>query len=52
MEWLNLLLDPLFRVPLAAGLLLAAALPPLGALLRLRGEWLAALGLAHVSAAG
>lgn len=52
MEWLNLLFDPLFRVPLAAGLLLALALPPIGALLRLRDEWLAALGLAHVSAAG
>lgn len=46
-----LLLDPLFRVPLYAGLLAAALLPLLGCYLRLRGEWLAALGLAHVAAA-
>lgn len=45
-------LDPLFRVPLAAGLLVAAVLPLLGTLLRLRDEWLAALGLAHLAAAG
>lgn len=45
-------LDPLFRLPLAAGLVAAAILPLLGNLLRLRGEWLAALGLAHISAAG
>ena len=44
--------DPLFRLPLAAGLLVALTLPLLGTLLRLREEWLAALGLAHVSAAG
>lgn len=52
MAWLEVLFDPLFRVPLAAGLLVALALPPLGALLRLQEEWLAALGLAHASAAG
>ena len=46
-----LLTDPLFRVPLVTGLLAAALLPLLGAYLRLRGEWLAALGLAHVAAA-
>lgn len=46
-----LLLDPLFRVPLLVGLLAAALLPLLGCYLRLRGEWLAALGLAHVAAA-
>jgi zinc/manganese transport system permease protein len=48
---LDLFFDPLFRVPLAAGLLLALVLPALGVLLRLRGEWLAALGLAHLAAA-
>lgn len=48
---IGLLFDPLFRVPLAAGLLLALVLPPVGVLLRLRGEWLAALGLAHLAAA-
>lgn len=48
---LALLLDPMFRVPLATGLLAALVLPLLGALLRLREEWLAALGLAHVAAA-
>lgn len=48
---MNLLLDPLFRVPLAVGLLAAIVLPLLGCYLRLRGEWLAALGLAHVAAA-
>lgn len=46
-----LLLDPMFRVPLFVGLLAAAILPLLGCYLRLRGEWLAALGLAHVAAA-
>lgn len=46
-----LLVDPMFRVPLLAGLLAAAVLPLLGCYLRLRGEWLAALGLAHVAAA-
>lgn len=46
-----LLLDPLFRVPLGVGLIAAAWLPLLGCYLRLRDEWLAALGLAHVAAA-
>lgn len=46
-----LLFDPLFRVPLLVGLLAALLLPLLGCYLRLRGEWLAALGLAHVAAA-
>ncbi len=45
------LIDPLFQTPLLVGLLLAAVLPLLGALLRLRNEWLAALGLAHLSGA-
>ncbi len=49
---LQLVVDPLFRVPLIAGLLLAVLLPLIGAYLRMRGEWLAALGYAHVAAAG
>lgn len=48
---MNLLLDPLFRVPLVVGLLASFVLPLLGCYLRLRDEWLAALGLAHVAAA-
>lgn len=47
-----ILLDPLFRLPFVTGLLLAGVLPLLGALLMLREEWLAALGLAHLAAAG
>mgnify|MGYP005839262619 CR=1 FL=1 len=47
----ELLLDPLFRLPFLVGLILAGLLPLLGALLRLRGEWLAALGLAHLAGA-
>lgn len=47
----DLLFDPLFRVPLFVGLVAAAILPVLGCYLRLRNEWLAALGLAHVAAA-
>jgi zinc transport system permease protein len=46
------LIDPLFRLPFATGLLLACVLPLIGALLMLRDEWLAALGLAHLAAAG
>ncbi|MGB5831306.1 MAG: metal ABC transporter permease [Thiohalocapsa sp.] len=49
---LTALADPLFRLPLAVGLLLACVLPLLGALLMLRDEWLAALGFAHLAAAG
>jgi zinc transport system permease protein len=48
---MQLLFDPLFRVPLLVGLIAALLLPLLGCYLRLRGEWLAALGLAHVAAA-
>lgn len=44
--------DPLFRLPFAAGLLAVLALSVLGVFLRLREEWLAALGLAHIAAAG
>ncbi|WP_371323665.1 metal ABC transporter permease [Dechloromonas sp. ZY10] len=42
----------LFALPFANGLLLALLLPLLGAYLRLRDEWLAALAYAHVAAAG
>ena len=45
-------MDEIFRLPFLTGLLLAALLPVLGNLLRLRDEWLAALGLAHLAAAG
>jgi len=41
----------LFLLPFLAGLPLALALPLLGNLLRLREEWLATLGLAHLSTA-
>lgn len=51
MNW-DTLFDPLFRIPFAAGLLLALVLPVVGVLLRLRDEWLAALGLAHLAGAG
>lgn len=45
------LFDHLFIVPFCAGLAIAGLLPVLGNLLRLRGEWLATLGLAHLAAA-
>ncbi|KOR29737.1 ABC transporter [Achromatium sp. WMS1] len=44
-----LIFDPLFRIPWVAGIIVAILLPTLGTLLRLRGEWLAALGLAHIT---
>lgn len=44
-------MDSLFLIPFLAGLPLALALPLLGNLLRLRDEWLAALGLAHLAGA-
>ncbi|NCA68876.1 MAG: ABC transporter [Sphingobacteriia bacterium] len=47
----DLLLDPLFRLPLMTGTVIALVLPLIGALLMLRDEWLAALGLAHLAAA-
>jgi zinc transport system permease protein len=47
----SLLFDPLFRLPFVAGLLLTITLPLLGVMLRLRDEWLASLGLAHLAAA-
>ena len=43
--------DPLFTVPFLSGLLVAAALSAVGVLLRLRNEWLAALGFAHLAGA-
>lgn len=46
------ILDPMFRWPLATGLIFAAVLPVLGMYLRLREEWLAALAFAQVAAAG
>jgi zinc transport system permease protein len=44
--------DRMFLLPFVNGLLLAILLPLLGAWIRLREEWLAALGLAQVAAAG
>lgn len=44
-------MDNLFTLPFLAGLPLAVTLPLLGALLRLRDEWLATLGLTHLAAA-
>ncbi|MFN3883122.1 MAG: ATP-binding cassette domain-containing protein, partial [Rhodocyclaceae bacterium] len=45
-------MSSLFVIPFFAGLLLASLLPLVGNLLRLRDEWLATLGLAHLAAAG
>lgn len=42
----------MFGIPFLTGLALAVLLPLLGAYLRLRGEWLAALAASHVAAAG
>jgi zinc transport system permease protein len=47
----DLVLDPLFRVPFVVGLIMSALLPLIGNLLRLREEWLAALGLAYLAGA-
>lgn len=44
-------MDSLFLLPFFAGLAVAATLPLVGGLLRLRDEWLATLGLAHLAAA-
>ena len=46
------LFDRMFLLPFVNGLLLAILLPLLGVWIRLREEWLAALGLAQVAAAG
>ena len=43
--------DSLFTVPFLSGLLVAGALSAVGVLLRLRNEWLAALGFAHLAGA-
>jgi zinc transport system permease protein len=42
----------LFTVPFFSGLLVAAVLSVIGVLLRLRNEWLSALGFAHLAGAG
>lgn len=47
-----ILFDPLFRTQFFVGLLLAVAVSLVGAYLRMREEWLAALGLSHIAAAG
>jgi len=49
---LDSIIDPLFHIPFATGGLLALLLPLLGVYLRLREEWLAALGLAQLAGAG
>ncbi|HRP34302.1 MAG TPA: metal ABC transporter permease [Gammaproteobacteria bacterium] len=49
---LNLAWDPLFRLPLATALVLAATLPLIGAGLRLREQWFSSLGVAQMAAAG
>jgi zinc/manganese transport system permease protein len=47
-----LIFDPMFHLPFFAGLLLVPVVAILGAYLRLREEWLAALAYAQVAAAG
>jgi zinc/manganese transport system permease protein len=47
-----LLFDSMFHLPFLVGLLLAPAVALLGAYLRLREEWLAALAYAQLAAAG
>jgi zinc/manganese transport system permease protein len=49
---LSLAWDPMFRIPLVTGLLLAVALPLLGAGLRMREQWFSSLGIAQMAAAG
>jgi len=46
------LFDPIFRMPFMTGLFLSVSLSLVGAWLRMRNEWLAALGLSHIAAAG
>jgi zinc/manganese transport system permease protein len=46
------LFDPLFRLPFLTGLLVVTLLTLVGCYIRVRDEWLAALGFAQVSAAG
>lgn len=47
-----ILFDPLFRQPFIIGLLLSIGLSLIGAYLHMREEWLAAMGLSHIAAAG
>lgn len=47
-----ILFDPLFRVPFITGLLVAVSLSLIGGFLRMRQEWLSALGLSQIAAAG
>lgn len=49
---LDLLFDPMFRLPFVTGLVLAPMAAVAGVYLRLRDEWLAALAYAQVAAAG
>lgn len=49
---LELLFDPMFRLPFFSGLILAPLLALLGAYLRLRREWLSALAYTQIAAAG
>ena len=49
---LMLLVDPVFAQPFLTGLAYAVLLPLVGAYLRLRDEWLAALAFAQTAAAG
>ena len=51
-ESLSILVDPVFAQPFFTGLIFAILLPLVGAYLRLRDEWLAALALAQTAAAG
>jgi zinc transport system permease protein len=48
----DVLFDPLFLPPFVNGLLLAVLLGLLGPYSRMRGEWLASLGVAQAAAAG
>lgn len=49
---LSAIVDPIFRIPFLVGLVLTFAIPPLGCYIRLRDEWLAALALSQMAAAG
>ncbi len=48
----EVLFDPLFRLPFVTGLLLAPVAAVIGVYLRLRNEWLAALAYSKLAAAG
>jgi zinc transport system permease protein len=49
---MSVLFDPLFLMPFLNGLLLAVLLALLGPYARMRGEWLASLGVAQAAGAG